>query len=70
MFFSDRCDHAVPLFLDAHILPVTFLYYESISSLMHDINNGKATQNVLNLFEKSSIFTYTVHDHILQKSFM
>jgi hypothetical protein len=26
MFFADRCDHAVPLFLDAHILPVTFLY--------------------------------------------
>jgi hypothetical protein len=21
MFFADRCDHAVPLFLDAHILP-------------------------------------------------
>jgi hypothetical protein len=47
MFFVDRCDHTVTLFLDAHILTVTFLYYESISSLMHDINNGKAPQNIL-----------------------
>ena len=35
-------------------LPITFLYYESVSTLMYAINNGKAPTNMLNLFQKTS----------------
>ena len=35
-------------------LPISFLYYESISILMHDINNDKAPENRSNLFQKAS----------------
>jgi hypothetical protein len=71
MFFADKCEHAVPLFLDAHILPVTLLYYETISSLMHDINNGKAPQNILNLFEKSStIHLHSTRSHTSEKFYV
>ena len=36
MYFADRCDHAIPLFIDANTLPITFVYYESVSYLMHE----------------------------------
>ena len=36
------------------MLLITFLYYESVSALMHDINNDKAPANMLNLFQKTS----------------
>jgi hypothetical protein len=59
MYFSDRYDHAIPLFLDLRILPVTFLYCETVSGLMYDINNNNAPLNILNLFDKSS----SIHSH-------
>ena len=54
IFFADRYDHAVPLFINAHILPITFLQYESVASLMNDIDKGNALLSLLNLFEKYS----------------
>ena len=30
IYFVDRKDHAIPLLVDAKILPITFLYYENI----------------------------------------
>ena len=60
IYFADRRDHAIPLFIDANILPLTFLYYESVSNLMHDINNNKAPLNILKLFKKtSSVHSYS-----------
>ena len=38
LFFADVRDHAIPLFLEANVLPITFLYHECVASLMHDIN--------------------------------
>ena len=35
--FSDRLDHAIPLFIDANVLPLNFLYHQTLSSLMHDV---------------------------------
>ena len=52
--FADRRAHAIPLFLEAKILPITFLYHESVSSLTHDISSNKAPLNILCLFEKTS----------------
>ena len=39
LYFTDWHEHAIPLFLDANVLRITFLYYESVSTLMYDINN-------------------------------
>ena len=54
LYFADWHDHAIPLFLEENVLPKTFLYYESVSPLMHDINNNKAPVNMSNLFQKTS----------------
>ena len=59
IFFADRRDHAIPFFVDANILPLSFLYYEYVSNFMHDINNNNAPLNILKLFQKtSSMHTY------------
>ena len=54
LYFADLHDHAIPLFLEANVLPITFLHYESVSALMHDINNNKAPVSMSNLFQKTS----------------
>ena len=54
IYFTDRREHAVPLFAEANILPLTFLYYESVSNLIHDINNSDTSINILKLFWKTS----------------
>ena len=56
LYFADWHDHAIPLFLEANynVLPITFLYYESVSTLMHDIIDDKVSANTLNLFKKTS----------------
>ena len=54
MYFGDWHDHAIPWFLEANVLPITFLYYESVSALMHDINNNKAPVKISSLFPKTS----------------
>ena len=59
MYFANSRANAVPLFIDANILPLNFLYYESISNLMHDINNNIAPVNISNLFvSTSSVHSY------------
>lgn len=51
MNFSDRNEHAIPLFLDAHVLPLKFSYCESIANLMFDVRNRTAPSNIQDLFE-------------------
>ena len=34
MYFMDIREHAIPLFIDADILPVTFMYYKAVASLL------------------------------------
>ena len=43
--FADGREHAIPLFVKAQILPVTFLYYEVVSKLMFDVHNQSAPIN-------------------------
>ena len=69
--FADRRDHAIPFFVDANILPLSFLYYEYVSNrercsnLMHEINDNNARLNILKLFQKtSSIQTYNTRSYI------
>ena len=59
IYFADRRDHAIPFFVDANLLPLSFLYYEYVSNLMHNINKNKAPLNTQKLFPKtSSVHTY------------
>ena len=59
LFFADVCDHAIPLFLEANVLPITFLYHECVASLMYDSNSNNAPINMLHLFKgTSSIHLY------------
>ena len=55
MYFMDIREHTIPLFIDADILPMTFMYYKSVARLMHDINSNHSPPNLLNSFEKTSI---------------
>ena len=63
MYFTDIREHAIPLFLDADILPVSFMYYKTVASLMQDITNNNSPTNLSNLFEKTSTihsYSYTI----------
>ena len=55
---SDRRDHAIPIFTDANVLPLNFLYYQTISNLMHDVHNNMVPSGILNLFQKTSSCHY------------
>ena len=55
---SDRRDHGIPLFIDANVLPLNFLYYQTISNLMHDVHNNMVPSGILNLFQKTSSCHY------------
>ena len=62
-FFSDHNEHAIPLFVDAQVLPIKFLYYESIANLMFDVQNTTAPSNIQDLFQDiSNVHSYiTIH---------
>ena len=51
--------HAIPFFLHAKVLPIEFLYFQSLCNLMYDVDNRIAPQNILDLFTKvSSVHSY------------
>ena len=52
--FADVRDHAIPLFLETNVLPITFLYHECVASLMYDINSNNAPISMLHLFKGTS----------------
>ena len=55
MNFSKPRTHAVPLFISSKILPINMLYFETMSTLMYDISNNSALQNIFRLFRKSNL---------------
>ena len=52
IFFANRKVHAIPLFIDANILPISFLYFKSVSYLMHDIHTNSAPSKIVNFQTK------------------
>ena len=66
IYFTARREHTVPLFADANILPLTFLYYESVSNLMHYIyNNSNTPIDTPKLFrETSNVHSYNTGIHL------
>ena len=59
IYFANKREHAIPLFMRANILPVDMLYYKAISTLMHDIHSKTAPINLIELFTNiDSIHSY------------
>ena len=59
IFFANGKVHAIPLLIDPNILPISFLYFKSVSYLMHDIHTNSAPSKMVNLFSQtSSIHAY------------
>jgi len=52
--FSDRSQHAIPLFSDAGILPLQFSYYELTANPMFVIRHRIAPRNIRDLFQDIS----------------
>ena len=59
IYLSDHNEHAIPLFVDAHVLPLKFFYYESIANLMFDVRNRTAPSNLQDLLQDiSNVHSY------------
>jgi len=54
IFFASKISHAVPLFVASNILPVNMLYFETVSSIMHDVSTHSTPRNIRELFIHSS----------------
>ena len=53
-FFCNSRSHAIPLFVSSNILLMDMLYFETVSTLMHDISNNSVPKNIQKLFNRSS----------------
>ena len=54
MYFTKKNEHTIPLFINAKILPLNFVYYKTLSELMHDVSTASAPLNIRNLFTKTT----------------
>ena len=54
IYFSERNQHAIPLFIDAGVLPLKPLYYELLANLMFEIRHSNAPGNIQDLFQDIS----------------
>ena len=52
--FSSKRSHAIPLFVASNILPINMLYFETVSTIMHDVSTRSTPQNICELFIHSS----------------
>ena len=64
IYFSDRCDHEIPLFLNAHILPIDFMHYKLLAETMNDVSNDLVPSNLKDLF----IPTAKIHSYNTEAS--
>ena len=64
IFFANRKVHAIPIFIDANILPISFLYFKFVSYLMHDIHTNSAPSKIVNLFSQ----TLSIHEYNTRSS--
>ena len=61
IYFVDRKEHAIPFFVNAKILLITFLFYEAVCKSMFDVYNDSAPSNIAKLFTRTS----NIHNIIL-----
>ena len=50
IYFSNRRDHAIPLSVNAHILPINLMHYKSLAETMYDVSNNLVPSNLKDLF--------------------
>ena len=67
--FSGQRDHTIPLFLNADILPVTFLYYENRCCLMHDVRYEKAPKILSISLQIPKLYIHITHVYLLLEIF-
>ena len=58
IFLSDRRDRAIPLFLNAHILPINFMHYKLLAETMHDVSNDLVPSNLKDLCRFQNVRLY------------
>ena len=71
MFSTKKNEHTIPLFINAKILPLNFLYHKTLSELMHDVSSASAPINICNLFTKTtSVHAYNTRSSTSEKFYM
>ena len=65
MYFADKQQHAIPIFLDSNFLPIQMIYFEKTASLMHGVSNRIAPVLIMKLFTK----TEDVHSYNTRSAF-
>ena len=59
IYFSEQNQHAISLFIDAGVLPLTFLHYDLLANLMFETRHRNAPGNIQDLFQDiSNIHSY------------
>ena len=53
MYFTDKQQHAIPLFLKSNFLSIQMIYFEKTASLMYDISTNEAPSLIQQLFTKA-----------------
>ena len=66
IYFSERNQHAIPLFIDAGVLPLTFLHYDLLANLIRfEIRHRNAPGNIQDLFQDiSNIHSYNTRSSV------
>ena len=65
IYSSERNQHAIPLFIDAGVLPLKFLYYELLTNLMFEIRHRNAPGNIQDFFQDiSDIHSYNTRSSV------
>ena len=55
IYSANRQDHVISYsYVNVYVLPLNFLYYESVLNLMHDTDERNAPINISNLFSRTS----------------
>ena len=61
MYFTKKMNTPFPLFINAKILPLNFLYYKTLPELMYDISSTASVPlNIHNLFTKRTLITHVL----------
>ena len=66
IYLTDKKEHAIPLFINAKILPITILYHEAVTvcKLMLDLHNNSAPSDIMKRFVRTlNNYTYILLAH-------
>ena len=69
IYFSERNQQTIALFIDAGVLPLKFLYYKLLANLMFEIRHRNAPGNIQDLFQDILIFILRALDPLSQITF-